>query len=346
MQLAHVYKPSKHMPANWFCSIKLDGMRCFFDGGISRGDLAVNVPWANTDKDDRLLSQPVATGLWSRLGHVIHAPDWWIAKLPAIPLDGELWAGVGNFQYLTSVVKKLSPTPEWNDVQYKVFTSPPLDVVLGYGELTHPMYKKTFGDEGIEYIKARGWRATKRMNFSESYKHLSLTLPENDVVSLHNQEKVGIPGHKWVSTRLEQVLEEGHEGLMLQHPSALWAPQRSHMLLKVKPFNDDEGVVVGYNWGRETDKESKHLGRMGALILTYKGQTFKLSGFSDDERELVAGPGADPQEGYKNPGEKVSSAWRSYEFPIGSKVTFRYRELTVDGLPKEAKYHRKRASDD
>lgn len=341
LQLSHVYKPEKHVVTNWFCSVKLDGHRCFWDSGTSRGDLAVNVPWANTEKDDRLLAQPVSTGLWSRLGKVIHAPEWWIRQLPAIPLDGELWAGVGNFQYLGSIVKKISPTPEWQDVEYKVFGSPPMDVVLEYGEINNPMFRKTFGDAGISYIKARGWKPSRRLNFGQCYDYLKSNLKENEVVSLLPQERVGVPGNKWVAEKLEAVLEKGHEGLMLQHPSALWAPQRSHMLLKVKPYEDSEGTVTGYIWGKETDKGSKLLGKMGALVLDYNGNRFELSGFTDLERALVPGPGADPSEGSKRAGEAVSSNWRSYEFPIGSRVTFRYRELSDDGLPKEARYHRK-----
>ncbi len=58
LQLAHVFDPSKHTIAGWFMSEKLDGMRCFWDGGITRGMFARDVPFANVAKDDRYISSP------------------------------------------------------------------------------------------------------------------------------------------------------------------------------------------------------------------------------------------------------------------------------------------------
>jgi DNA ligase-1 len=48
--------------AGWWLSEKLDGVRAYWDG----------------------------QSLISRLGNRFHAPDWFLAGLPAIPLDGEL----------------------------------------------------------------------------------------------------------------------------------------------------------------------------------------------------------------------------------------------------------------
>lgn len=346
LQLAHVYKPDKHTPTNWFLSEKLDGHRFFWDGGLSRGCLATDVPWANTEKDDRLLSRPIATGLWSRSGKVIHAPDWWIRALPTFPLDGELWMGRGLHQALGSCIKKHSPTLEWEHVKAMVFTSPPLDVVFSVGEIRELNFKKDITPEAIDWCRDRGWRDGPRWKFSEGYSWLERNLAESKYVNLLPQERVLIPGHKFVEEKLAKLVDAGAEGLMLQHPDAYWAPQRSHMLLKVKPFEDDEATVVGYTWGRETDKESKHLGRMGALVVSYNGKIFELSGFTDQERELIAGPGADDREPHISAGKRVSANYRSYEFPLGSRVTFRYRDFTDDLIPKEARYYRKRASDE
>jgi len=339
LQLAHKYNPEKDCCTNWYSSIKLDGIRCFWDSGISRGVPAREVPWANVEKDDRLLAQPMATGLWSRYGKVIHAPEWWLASLPDIPLDGELWAGVGSFQRVTSICKRLSPTPEWEDVQYRVFTTPPLDVVLSTREINNTNYRKKIDYTHLDWARERGAKILKRMRFSDAYAYLQKNLVVDEVCHLHEQEEVK-PGD-WLDRRLDEVVDQGHEGLMLQHPDAMWVPERSHMLLKMKPFNDDEAVVVSYTWGKRTDKGSKLLGLMGNLVCRYGSKTFELSGFTDEERELIPGPGADPDEGSQRPGEPVSKNWRSYHFPIGSKVTFRYRELTDDQIPKEARYHRK-----
>src|SRR5262245_58339892 len=51
--------------AGWWMSEKLDGFRAYWDG----------------------------QKFISRLGNLIHAPDWFMAGLPDVPLDGELWLG-------------------------------------------------------------------------------------------------------------------------------------------------------------------------------------------------------------------------------------------------------------
>ena len=47
LQLADRYDPRKHDVAGWFVSEKLDGTRCFWDGGLTRGLPTEQVPWAS-----------------------------------------------------------------------------------------------------------------------------------------------------------------------------------------------------------------------------------------------------------------------------------------------------------
>ena len=47
LQLADHYDPRKHDVAGWFVSEKLDGTRCFWDGGLTRGLPTEQVPWAS-----------------------------------------------------------------------------------------------------------------------------------------------------------------------------------------------------------------------------------------------------------------------------------------------------------
>jgi len=54
--------------SGWLVSEKYNGCRAYWDG----------------------------VRLWSRGGHVINAPAWFTAGLPAWHLDCELWAGYGN----------------------------------------------------------------------------------------------------------------------------------------------------------------------------------------------------------------------------------------------------------
>src|ERR1039458_2949195 len=65
-------------PKGWLLSEKLDGDRALWDGGK----------------------------LTSRLGNVFPAPLWFLDRLPqGLPLDGELWAGRGNYSRAMGIAK-------------------------------------------------------------------------------------------------------------------------------------------------------------------------------------------------------------------------------------------------
>lgn len=339
LQLARDYEPHSMLNlGNWFVSEKLDGMRAWWDGGISRGQWCDSIPWANTEKDDRLLVRPRATGLWSRYGKVIVAPSWWLDGLPPFPLDGELYAGRGKFQQLISTVKRLSPIDtEWRSVRYHVFDSPAWSLVLGNGRINVPNFSKVFSNIPIPSIDHL------ILSFEKMLGWLEKNLRPSPSVVLHPQAQLGWrAGEAEVQMQemLETVTAGGGEGLMLRHPSRIWEPRRVSWLLKVKKLHCDEGVVVGYTWGRETDRGSKLAGMMGALILTWHGKRFELSGFTDVERVLVDCNGNNAAR-FWQPGFPVDlTLAMSTVFPIGSIVRFMYRELTRDGIPKEARYAR------
>lgn len=65
-------------PNGWWISEKLDGMRAYWDG----------------------------KQLLSRLGNVIHAPDYFVANLPGDPLDGELFLGRKSFQKTCAICRR------------------------------------------------------------------------------------------------------------------------------------------------------------------------------------------------------------------------------------------------
>ena len=100
---------------------------------------------------------------------------------------------------------------------------------------------------------------------------------------------------------------------MLRKFGSLYEGKRSSTLLKVKTFCDDEAVVVGYEKGK-----GKYIGKIGALkVRNGNGKEFKLgSGLSDMDRD--------------NPPD------------IGSRVTYKYQELSNDGIPRFPTYLRKR----
>jgi DNA ligase-1 len=82
---------------------------------------------------------------------------------------------------------------------------------------------------------------------------------------------------------METILEKGGEGLILRDPTAMYSPGRRSPLLasmlKVKPFLDDEAVVLDI-----TLKD----GRRGSVtVQDREGRIFKIAaGFRDIKSEL------------------------------------------------------------
>lgn len=349
LQLAHTYNPKKHSINGWFISEKLDGMRAFWDGGKSRGLEASSVPWANTAKDSRLVVKPISTGLWSRYGHVIHAPDWFLDQLPLHALDGELYAGRGQFQKLVSITKRMDFSGDWSNVRYMVFDMPPVQTVFADGEIDNTNFKKKFANI-VEFFREGFGPVNPGAPFMSRRNYIEALVTENDVVKVHVQTRLPMKtadAEAAIQNFCNDVCDNGGEGVILKSPSSLYECERCHTMLKFKPFEDAEGEVVGYNWGRETDKGSKLLGLMGSLILKIRAGTFELSGFTDAERQMnwvepVGRRETAYEFGTKYPGAKVADTIHNPQFPRGATVTYKYRELTDAGLPKEARYFRRR----
>lgn len=360
LMLAQTYNPKKHAIGGWFMSEKLDGMRCFWDGGVSRGVLKKDVPWANTNKDDRYIDEPVATGLWTRLGNVIHAPEEWLNRLPRMPIDGELYK-IGYRQDLMSIVKKLDPE-DWTGIELWAFDIPCFGTVFEDGYLNSTNFTDKTMDFGKceEFIKLRTsqdywlYDPFKHRTFHTTSVLLERICP-GTVARVLFQERLPLmqsEAEARLVVHLNDIADCGGEGVMLRDPDSAWTAERSWSLLKVKRLDDAEGTVVGYVTGRETDKGSKLLGMMGALVLDYDGKRLELSGFTEAERVLSVRD----ESGTQNPSDLDLTAFKwakenpeiecpewiiNHNFPHGTKVTFRYRGKSKDGIPQEARYWRK-----
>ncbi|MCY2993879.1 MAG: hypothetical protein NTY19_39290 [Planctomycetota bacterium] len=60
----------------------------------------------------------------SRQGNVYHAPDWFVAGLPSLPLDGELWLDRKAFQRTVSIVRRHDQSDHWRQITFVVFDAP------------------------------------------------------------------------------------------------------------------------------------------------------------------------------------------------------------------------------
>lgn len=355
LQLAHTYKAEKHRIAGHLVSEKLDGTRCFWDGGISRGLPTDQVPWASvTDpKTGQRKSKlkPFATGLWSRYGNPIIAPDDFLNALPACFLDGELWAGRGNFQLCRSICAGDSPDPRFHRISYAVYSAPAPAYVFCTGEIKNSnMVLDCKFEEIDQWVTSRigqmpgfGWVKTPA-TFNDELMFLREHLEtQNDRVFLHQQ--VRLPedegsAQAMVNEFLQRVLDQGGEGCVIRDPASSWTPKRHKGLLKFKPYDDAEGTITGFTSGRETDKGSRLLGKIGALIVDYQGKRLELAGLTDAEREFADANMA--AYAAAQPGVDMPAHFQGARFTTGQTVTFKYRELSDDGIPKEARYWRRR----
>ena len=223
LMLANVYRPSVQMPDYWV-SEKYDGVRAFWDG-------------------QKLLT---------RGGQAINAPAWFTANWPATPMDGELWAGRGQFQKAVSTVRQQMPDDTaWRGIQFMVFDL--------------PAEPGPFND-----------RLTTLNNVVTK-----LAVPWVQAVP---QSKVA--SHSVLQSQLKQITKSGAEGLMLHRGSSLYKGARNDDLLKVKMHDDAEAKVVGHVPGK-----GKYVGQLGALLVemsSLDGQPakrFKLgTGLSDAQR--------------------------------------------------------------
>ena len=344
LQLAHIYAPAKHGIGGYYASEKLDGGRCFWDGGATRGLDKSAVPWANCAKDDRYKTKQVATGLWSRYGNVIHAPSWWLDSLPAIPLDGELYGPPR--QELMSIIKDLDPGPGWMGVKYYAFDAAPIGVVLEPGVINTPNFFKIIPTTALAWYKIHSsnviWIPDRTTGFESRFIRMEQIVTElaKTVVIPHKQTRLPMSTPEaecLVTDMLLKIVEKHGEGIIVRAPHAEYKCERVHTMLKIKDMNDAEGKVVGYVSGRMTDKGSKLLGMMGALVLDYEGKRLELSGFTDEERRLT-----DSAWAAKNPGKEVPDNIYALQFPRGTVVTFKYRGTSLDGIPQEARYWRRR----
>ncbi|PSL83867.1 DNA ligase [Variovorax sp. WS11] len=217
--LADVYR--RGMPlADYWVSEKYDGMRGYWDG----------------------------KQLWTRGGERVAAPAWFTAPLPAVPMDGELWAGRGRFADTVSTVRDQTPNEAaWRNIRFMVF-----DLPAQPGDFT----ARLAALRKLLPLTAAPW---------------VLPVPQARATT-----------HEDLQALLDKTVRMGGEGLMLHRGSSLYRGERSADLLKVKPYEDAEARVLAHVPGR-----GRHTGRMGALLVeTPEGRRFKLGGgFSDAQRE-------------------------------------------------------------
>jgi DNA ligase-1 len=227
IQRSTVYKSNLKKPINiseYFISEKLDGIRGFWNG----------------------------KNLFTRGGNIIHTPVWFTKDWPNTYIDGELWSNRGEFEKISSCVRKHKPhKPQkvscWQKIHFMLF-----DLPKNLGTFAHRI---------------------ERMN--------NLVEITNSVYLLViKQEKIN--SIALLHQRLANIVNMGGEGLMLHHQAAHYKAGRSHDLMKLKQHDDAEAIIIAHIEGK-----GKYRNKMGSLkVKMPSGLLFKIgSGFTDKQRQ-------------------------------------------------------------
>lgn len=215
----------------------------------------------------------------SRGGNIYHAPAWFIEGFPEQQLDGELWISRQSFELLVSTVRDKKPDDKaWERVKFMVFDMPEISA-----------------------------------SFDKRLEILNDLIAASNISWLKAVKQIKLNNHDELMQYLTKLTKLGAEGLMLHKGASMYRAKRSGDLLKVKPYEDSEALVINHIAGK-----GKYTNMLGAITVELKnGDTFKIgSGFSDAER--------------RNPPK------------IGSIITFQFRGKTKNGIPRFATYLRER----
>ncbi len=309
-----IYLPGKSNFHNTLASEKIDGQRCFWDGGISRGLPSKAVPYCSEQSDS------LCTGLYTQNGNIQYAPSWFIDSLPKCFLDGELDSEAGWNKTRSIVSRTVNLLDEeWHSITYKIFDSPSVAFFMDR-RINKPSCKlKIDKSECMRFYESRKdsliYKAGFGAFFINVYNRLLDLNIENDNLVILKQESISSEDD--AMQLLDRVMKKPFaEGLIVRPAFDYYEPIRSSSVIKIKPRQDAEGTVIGY-----TEGTGKLSGMMGALIVKCNFApyaTFQLSGFSESERITAL-----------------------QSFPIGTIVTFSYREISPEGRPIEAAYLRK-----
>ncbi len=242
---------------------------------------------ANIDLKNYLVSEKLdglrtyfdGKNLISKQGNIYNAPKWFTKNFPPEALEGELWIGRGKFEEVSGIVRNESDDNQnWQKIHLMLFDMP----------------------------KHSG-------TFKQRLKKMQDLVRKSNSQYLKVIEQSEITDKKSLIKRLNEVVKNGGEGLMLHRGDSLYKTTRNNDLLKLKTFEDAEAKVLAI-----TEGKGKYQGMMGALLVENEERIkFKIGGgFSDEMR--------------RNPPK------------IGAIITYKYYGKTKNNKPRFASFLRVR----
>lgn len=272
------------------------------------------IGWNASEKFDgyRTIYDKETNKFISRNDNEYQSPQWFSESIISdYSIDGELWAGRNNFDMMGIVRKKEPIDEEWFDIKYMVYDIPNLD--LPFNERLKELQKIV--------VKSKiHWNKYKKQL---TYPYCNLECP------IIFAEQILIKSQDQFKSLYENVVKNGGEGIMLKHPSAPYInKKRSSFMLKVKPAFDAEGIIIGHKKG----KGKYGGGMLGGFICRrlINKDTYSVIDMNDEHIFSISGMDDNTRSNYLK------------THPINTIITFEYSEMTAKGVPRFARYIRKR----
>jgi len=240
-------------------------------------------------------------------------------------LDGIRCAGEDNGGMWTRSRKPITSCPHLSDSIKELSAIMPKGIFLD-GELYNHALKADFEEIASAVRKGIATEKSSKMEyhlydlvspgtFEERSQALAALLDGYDgPVKLVKTIKVN--SHEELVTAYEAFRAEGYEGLMVRNAGALYQNKKCTDLLKVKPFNDDEFVIVGF-----TEGSGKLQGHLGTWICRTK-------------------EGAEFETAMNGPQPKLKEYFENGQSYIGKLLTIRFQGYTgANKVPRIPKGH-------
>ncbi|GAD89554.1 hypothetical protein VHA01S_021_00480 [Vibrio halioticoli NBRC 102217] len=187
--------------------------------------------------------------LITRNGSSINAPGSFISQMPPFAVEGELWAGRGNFALVQqTVLDAKADEKAWSKISFVLFDRQ--DVLTSYAKRHDSLLQ---------------WK------FNDAQTHAQVIVAEQR--PFRSYQSLG--------EALQKVVKLGGEGLMVRNKHSVYIAGRSEALYKIKLHQDAEARVIGYKQGK-----GKYQHLVGALhVESPQGVRFYIgSGLTDAHR--------------------------------------------------------------
>ncbi len=229
------------------------------------------IGWIMSEKLDGIRGYWNGREFLSRSLKKLNAPKDFTENFPPFELDGEFWTKRADFENIQNIIMD-KKEPNWDAITYNIFEVP-----------------NAKGDFFARLQKAKDWFETH---------------PNKNVKFI---AQINFENSSQMQNYFDDIIENGGEGIILKNPNANYEGGRSDKVLKLKKFEDAEGVVIDIKISPKTKVlQSVKLKLANDIVFDLGG------GFSDQER--------------KNPPK------------IGEVITFKYSGFTKQGKPKFASF--------